>query len=1072
MTYNQKEKIKSLIKNDNNENILRRIIRNDNFPKYNISRRYITSSNDKNQSLHSKIPFYSIKKKYFPNTTKNSSIQMKQKDKFISESLNLNKLSTSSSIAKLNNNLRQLKNYNSSNDITNCHYNNHSIFISGQTKTPNGNYHIKIVTDKNNNYTKTIPKNLNQNFQFHPTTSTALYKRRGERNEEKKFDSNELYSSLNNIRNIPTNDFNNYRLNSITCKASNNHKISYNFSKNISNNNYDYISDSKTFHSQSKYSYRIRSNEESKSQKEKYTFSPKNILKDENLICERLKRNINMDKKFKILSINNSSKAPNFFFNPLKCQKSIKCEMSSNTLKKNNSTEKIKISFNRSLLQKSDSNHAIKITNESKNQINTYKLIPRKDRKEYKFNITERFKKEIHININKDKIKKLNNRMNNNNNIDNNVIIDNNINNKISNSNITNKNNKFICYSNSNFNRNISKNNNIISNNYTNNSIKNIYSNNNINNININNNNISNNNININISNNIQFKSIQIFSKNKNPTKDCINTLLINKNNKTKFVIIKKEVNEKNDKEEKEEEEKEEEKEKEKEKKEKIKNINEIIKEEIKLYNQKKNDDDKDNNIDIVSNKENGKNIDLKVEKEDTKKEFETEYDNKKINNNENNESKEEGRISQDLGIKDDFDIEEDGGEDKVNKEEEKNNDNDFIENKNNIEKEEIKEKGIEDEIINAVESNKKDEANKKGKNIDNNNEECKNEDIIIDKNEIEKKELELEIQINKDIGGSHNNEEKGKENEIIEIKEKNNEIKELSKQNEKDSKIKKKINHNLSKKLKIKHQNIIKKHKTNFSLGNQNKKSLKIDVSNQKNEDVIFLPFENQIKTDIKTQEQNGMVFDYISYSNLYEDESKNLNDNNKYQNTYENKPTSTNTNTNNNNRNDNFVIKNKKRNIPITLKLSNDNSLNDELNDIKIDEEYKPYVSKYPEKIFKKRGKAYKLKEKDKDKYRPMNNSITNALNKKILSLNTNKIDNNNNQFKYSSYFGDSNNNVYFEIKQLTVKNKNNSNISIKNNIDAEKKLINSTKNSSKKGSFSFFGVQSEALYIPNEN
>lgn len=81
----------------------------------------------------------------------------------------------------------------------------------------------------------------------------------------------------------------------------------------------------------------------------------------------------------------------------------------------------------------------------------------------------------------------------------------------------------------------------------------------------------------------------------------------------------------------------------------------------------------------------------------------------------------------------------------------------------------------------------------KKEKNIDNNNEECKNEDIIIDKNEIEKKKLELEIQINKDIGGSHNNEEKGKENEIIEIKEKNNEIKELSKQNEKVSKIKKK---------------------------------------------------------------------------------------------------------------------------------------------------------------------------------------------------------------------------------------------------------------------------------------
>ena len=1047
MTYNQKEKIKSLIKNDKTENILRRIIRNDNFPKYNISRRYITSNNDKNQSLLTKIPFYSIKKKHFPNTTKNSSIQIKQKDKLISESLNSNKLSTSSSISQLNNNLRQLKNYSSLNDITsNCQYNNHSIFISGQTKTPNGNYHIKIGTDKNNKITKTIPKNLNQNFQFHPSTSTALYKRRGERNEERKLNSNILYSSLNSISNIHTNDFNNYRLNSITCKASNNHKISYNFSNNLSNNNYDYVYDSKTFHSHSKYSYGIRRNEVNKSQnenKEKLTFNPKNLLKDENLICERLKKNINMDKKFKILSINNSSKVSNFFFNPLKYQKSLKKEISSNTLKKNNSSEKIKIGFNRSLLQKSDSNHAFKIINESKNKINTSKLITRKDRKEYKFDITERFKKEIHININKDKIKKLNNKMNNNkNNVNNNTNIDNNINN-----------NKFISYNNTNFKRNNSNNsnNNIISNNYTNTntSTKNIYNNSNINNININNNNINNNNININISNNIQFKSIQIFSKNKNPNKDRINTLLINRNNKAKIVIIKKDLKEKNDKEEKE----------------KIKNINEIIKKEIKLYNQKKNGNDKDNNIDNVSNKENDKNNDLKEKNEDIKKE--DEYENKEINNDDNNESKEEGRISQDLGIKDDFDIEEDEEDDKDNIEEKQNNDNGVIENKINIEKEEIKEKEIQDEIINDIKSNRNDEANKEEKYIDNNNEEYKNKDIIIEKNEFENKKLDLEMQINEDIGGNSKKEEK-ENNQKIEIKEKNNEIKKLSKQKENISKIKKKLNHNLSKKLKIKHQNIIKKHKTNFIIDNQKKKALKIDVSNQNNDEVIFLPLENQIKADTKGQEQKGMVFDYISYSNLYEDESKGLNDNIIYQNTYENKPTSTNTNTNNYNQFDNCVTNNKKRKIPITLKLSGDNSLNDVLNDIKIDEEYKPYVSKYPEKIFKKRGKAYKLKEKDEDK----KNSISNVKNKKILSLNTNKIDNNNNLLKYSSYFGDYNNNVYFEIKQFTTKNKSNSNVNIKNKFEMEKKLINSTRNSLKKASFSFFGVQSEALFIPKEN
>jgi len=1061
MTYNPKEKIKTLIKNDNSENILRRIIRNDNFPKYNISRRYITSNNDKNQSLHTKIPFYSIKKKYFPNTTKNSSIQIKQKDKLISESLNSNKLSTSSSITQLNNNLRQLKNYSSSNDISsNYRYNNHSIFISGQTKTPNGNFHIKINSEQNNKYTKTIPKNLNQNFQFHPTTSTALYKRRGERNEEKKLDSNALYSSLNNIRSIHTNDFNNYRINSITCKASNNHKISYNFSKNLSNYNHDYLSDSKTFHSQSKCSYRIRRNEVNKSQndnKDKYTFNPRNLLKDSNLICERLKKNINMDKKFRILSINNSSKGNNFFFNPLKYQKNIKNEIPPNALKRNNSNEKIKISFNRSLLQKSDSNHVIKITNESKNKINTSKLITRKDRKEYKFDInTERFKKEIHININKDKIRKIYNKRNNNinnnknninnntnNNTNNNINIGNNTNNKINNSNINNSN--FISYNNSNFKRNNSNNNNIISNNYTNTSIKHI-NNNNINNININNNNINNNNININISNNIQFKSIQIFSKNKNPIKDGINTLLINNNNKAKFVIIKKGIKEKNDEEKKEKEEKEE--------KEKIKNENEIINKDIKFYSKKINDN--------AYNRENSKNIELNEEKEDKRKEIETEYYNMEIDNDENNESKEEGRISQDLGTKNDFDIEEDEEDDKVNKEEEKNNDNAIIENKNDIEKEEIKEKGKEEKSLNVIESCKNEEINKDG-NIVNNSKEGKNENIIIDKNEFENKQFGLEIQINEDFEGNHREEEKN--NEKVEKK---NKI--LSKKNENISKIKKKINHNLSKKLKIKHQNIIKKHKANFSIGSQKKKSLKIDISNQNNDEVIFLPFENQIKTDTKAQEQNGMVFDYISYSNLYEDEAKGLNDNNKYQITYENKPTSINTNTNNYNQIDSCVTIKKKRKIPITLKLSGDNSLNDELNDIKIDEEYKPYVSKYPEKIFKKRGKAYKLNEKDGEKNQPINNSDNNIMNKQTLSLNTNKI--NNNLIKYSSYFGDSNNNVYFEIKQLTVKNKNNSHINIKNNFDMEKKLINSTRNSSKKGSFSFFGVQSEALYIPKEN
>ena len=76
--------------------------------------------------------------------------------------------------------------------------------------------------------------------------------------------------------------------------------------------------------------------------------------------------------------------------------------------------------------------------------------------------------------------------------------------------------------------------------------------------------------------------------------------------------------------------------------------------------------------------------------------------------------------------------------------------------------------------------------------------------------------------------------------------------------------------------------------------------------------------------------------------------------------------------------------------------------------------------------------------------------------------------KLKKNEDNKKFSSYFGDSNNNVYYEIKQFNESNKKINNIKKK---EGSEKILNKRSVRSNLGNYNSFGVQSEALYIPKE-
>ena len=146
--------------------------------------------------------------------------------------------------------------------------------------------------------------------------------------------------------------------------------------------------------------------------------------------------------------------------------------------------------------------------------------------------------------------------------------------------------------------------------------------------------------------------------------------------------------------------------------------------------------------------------------------------------------------------------------------------------------------------------------------------------------------------------------------------------------------------------------------------------------------------------------------------------------------------------------------------------------------------EEEFKPYVSKHPEKVFKKRGMACnnnKSHIKDENNYKKENknkNIIYISISENDKNINKNKksennsdnlneIDNTNNTNAF--YCEEANNNVFFEIKEFNEGDKYLNNMNIKEKDISNKNVINKTGTNSKKGIYNIFGVQSEELYIP---
>ena len=226
-------------------------------------------------------------------------------------------------------------------------------------------------------------------------------------------------------------------------------------------------------------------------------------------------------------------------------------------------------------------------------------------------------------------------------------------------------------------------------------------------------------------------------------------------------------------------------------------------------------------------------------------------------------------------------------------------------------------------------------------------------------------------------------------------------------------------------------------------------------------------------------------MLFYYTSSLNEEgKKDSLNINDSYDYENKYKfteddkkNSQITTTTQLNNYNFHETKNIKNNKKDA-----VTNKNSNYDNLAYIESNhEEFKPYVS---EKVFKKRGlafKHYKNKPKD-DNSNKKESDKKESKNKNIININNNKNNNLvnytkkynigddilkriNDNNKYSSYYGDSSNNVYYEIKHLNDSDKKAGNI---NNSNITKKKGARTN----LGNYNSFGVQSEALYIPNKD
>ena len=398
MSQYQKEDIKNIIKKNDNEKILRKIIKNDRRSKQYNSRKTVDKSIT---SLPSKETYIRLGKKNFPtfkiiSTNKLRMNKLNNKSFYKFNTLNRFSVSNLNKINNklINNKLIELKNYGSTKDIYRTTIqDNHSLFISGPLETPHPSHKIKFETENNNKLIKnTLNKGIEEANSIKKQT-TILYKRRNDNNEKKNYSS--IYSTLNNVNKTSgsssktNNNIMDYKINSITYKNSTNKKSEIK-QKNITEIS-SYIKDNQTYNSKGnrlifiapkKIESRFRTDDD-------YIFNPKNDLSvdNDNLLYHRLKRNETMVKKFRLLSFHNSSLGRNFFFNPL--SNNLKNDISSFTNSINQSKDKNKIDSKKYIIRKSESNSGLRITLEPKKATVNDSKLNYKDRRLYKTDLTK-----------------------------------------------------------------------------------------------------------------------------------------------------------------------------------------------------------------------------------------------------------------------------------------------------------------------------------------------------------------------------------------------------------------------------------------------------------------------------------------------------------------------------------------------------------------------------------------------------------------------------------------------------------------------------------------------------------
>ena len=1064
-----KEDFENIRKNDESQNIMKKLIKNEKHHKISI-KEMILKDIDNNISS-SNIIYYSTRGHFegISFTTSNKLDSTKFNNKSFYSISKPNKFPTSN-IIKINKGLNELNRYGSTKDL-NLKYNNHSIFISRPKETQN-----KII--QNINFKNNSNKN-NEEIKSSKKQTTILYKRRSEAEKNKhltKFST--LANDSKNSHNGRTNNYNNYKISSITHRKFKNHKKEIN-----SENKSDINKVSQTFNNKGNIlTYVIKKKQDSRFRTDdNYSFNPKEEISfdNANMLNYRLKKNRQMDKRYRLLSVNNSSIGKNFFFVPFNYSNK-NYEFSSNSNNLNKAKEKIN-KDNNNILRNSKSYYGLKTSSDLKN-FNDSK-INYKDRRGKKLNLmdnkTERktfdlTKKNIirigtKIKKKEEKINRTNFRINNQNQSN------------INNDELKNILNKIIDKKES-----LNKDKEEIKDGYK---------------VKIENNKEDNksyyeekNENSINEDEEQKEKEKKLIKNEELSPKKEENQVEI-KDKEIEDIIIKDDYNNNSEKEkEKIEEEidkgkenKNEEKNtkhkntEDKENKSEIKKIvnNDYSAKEIEQESFSKTFEEKENKEGITDNKKNEKNFNKKGEKEENEdKKIEIQYNDKKENNDIINIKEENNKNKPVFQEKNEFpNIKDDGKEAILNIKNDENNDI-------NIKNDDKSEKDNENQKIKEEKEQKENEKGKNLKKIKNEkNLQRKNEKIENDKNLKNGKKEEEKI-------GNKKEDDINKERDIKEIidikKEEKNTLKNLK---EKVKEIQKyKINNVELKsnfipdKLRTAKTKEINNYKSNDSSPNsQTKKVLKISLPNNKN-------LISNISDDKKEKNLKEIIYYYTSSSDMNENIRKqitNINDSyeydNKYKYTEDNKQSINNSIAVNQLNNYNYLetkdIKNIKKNISITLH-SGGNHFAHYNNIAYIEsnsEDFKPYVSKYPEKIFKKRGMAFKhyklrISSKKESKNKTIifikNKNSKDEKNKKIKE--SDKLKKNEDNKIFSSYFGDSNNNVYYEIKQFNESNKKINNIKKK---EGSEKILNKRSVRSNLGNYNSFGVQSEALYIPKE-